>query len=87
MEKLSKFAQSTSGGQNGELISSIDKDLDIFGLVKKYTDKIIEDQGDKMEVSKMLELEVAFLNFSIKTYPDNIDNVNSILDSCNKILE
>jgi hypothetical protein len=28
------------------------------------------------EVSRLLELEVAFMNFSIKTYPKNINYVN-----------
>jgi hypothetical protein len=45
-------------------------------------DKIIEEQGRKIEVSKLLELEVAFMNFCIKTYPGNIDYINQILDSC-----
>jgi len=36
-----------------------------------------------MVVSKLLELEVAFMNFTIKTYPQNVDYVNQILDSCN----
>lgn len=56
-------------------------------MFKKYTDKIIEDQGKKLEISKLLELEVAFMNFSIKTYPGNIEYVNQILDSCNLILK
>jgi vacuolar protein sorting-associated protein 35 len=54
----------------------LNKNLDIFRLFKKYTDKIIEDQGKKLEISKLLELEVAFMNFSIKTYPGNIEYVN-----------
>lgn len=40
-----------------------------------------------MEVHKLLELEVAFMNFSIKTYPQNTHYVNQILDSCNQILK
>jgi vacuolar protein sorting-associated protein 35 len=27
------------------------------------------------------------MNFSIKTYPDNLDYINQILDSCNQILK
>jgi hypothetical protein len=38
-------------------------------------------------VSKLLELEVAFMNFVIKTYPTNIGYVNQILDSCCNILK
>jgi len=74
MEKLSKFAASHNSN-SADSILSLNKDLDIFKLFKKYTDKIIE-EGKKLEVSKLLELEVAFMNFSIKTYPTNIEYVN-----------
>ena len=71
MEKLSKFAANSDND-----VVTINKDLDIFKLFKKYTDKIIEEQGKTIEVSRLLELEVAFMNFSIKTYPKNIHYVN-----------
>ena len=61
--------------------------MDIFSLFKKYTDKIIEEQGRKIEVSKLLELEVAFMNFTIKTYPTNTAYINQILDSCVQLLK
>lgn len=77
MEKLSKFAQNSDSD-----VVSINKELDIFKLLKKYTDKIIDEQGKTIEVSRLLELEVAFMNFSIKTYPKNINYVNQILESC-----
>lgn len=38
-------------------------------------------------MSRLLELEVAFMNFTIKTYPNNLDYVNQILESCNNILK
>jgi vacuolar protein sorting-associated protein 35 len=81
MEKLSKFAANSDSD-----VIAINKDLDIFKLFKKYTDKIIDEQGKTIEVSRLLELEVAFMNFSIKTYPKNINYVNQILESCNQIL-
>jgi len=61
--------------------------VDIFKLFKTYTDKIIEEQGKTIDVSRLLELEVAFMNFSIKTYPTNLEYVNQILESCNSILK
>ena len=73
MEKLSKFAQANTEGEGPQAFS---KELNIFKLFKKYTDKIIEEQGKSIEVGRLLELEVAFMNFSIKTYPKNIDYVN-----------
>ena len=81
MDKLSKFAQQSNQGDES-MMSMIGGNLDIFRLFKKYTDKIIEEQGRNIEVSKLLELEVAFMNFCIKTYPSNISYVNQILDSC-----
>ena len=55
-------------------------------MFKKYTDKIIDEQGKTIQVYKLLELEVAFMNFTIKTYPKNIGYVNQILESCVSIL-
>lgn len=81
MEKLSKFAANADSD-----VVTINKDLDIFKLFKKYTDKIIQEQGRTIEVARLLELEVAFMNFSIKTYPKNIKYVNEILESCVSIL-
>lgn len=81
MEKLSKFAANAESD-----VVAINKELDIFKLFKKYTDKIIEEQGKTIEVARLLELEVAFMNFSIKTYPKNIAYVNMILESCVQIL-
>ena len=80
MEKLGRFAQAPKGeGPSRE-------SQEIFKLFKKYTDKIIEEQGKTIQVFKLLELEVAFMNFSIKTYPKNIPYVNLILESCVTIL-
>lgn len=91
MEKLSRFANESQSngdaGTEGQTAPKIAGDKDIFMLFKKYTDKIIEEQGKTIDVSRLLELEVAFMNFSIKTYPNNLDYVNNILESCNQILK
>lgn len=79
MEKLSKFVSQAEGSTTNE--------KDIFKLFKKYTDKIIEEQGKTIDVARLLELEVAFLNFSIQSNPSNLDQVNSILESCVAILK
>lgn len=88
MEKLSRFANENAAteGAEGEA-PKVSGDKDIFKLFKKYTDKIIEEQGKTIDVSRLLELEVAFMNFSIKTYPNNLEYVNNILESCNQILK
>ena len=80
MDKLAKFAAGSEGETAGAKVN-------IFKLFKKYTDKIIEEQGKTLDVSRLLELEVAFMNFSIETYPGNLDYVNQILESCNSILK
>ena len=93
MEKLSKFASNSAATEGEEKTAEeteaakLAGNLDIFKLFKKYTDKIIEEQGKTIDVSRLLELEVAFMNFSIKTYPDNLEYVNLILESCNSILK
>ena len=93
MEKLSKFVSSNQSKTEDQAekkegdISNIAGNLNIFKLFKKYTDKIIQEQGKTIDVSRLLELEVAFMNFTIKTYPSNMEYVNEILESCNIILK
>jgi len=91
MEKLSKYAANNKEGEEETAeqkeAQSLVGNLDIFKLFKKYTDKIIEEQGKTIDVSRLLELEVAFMNFCIKTYPSNLNYVNDILESCNSILK
>jgi hypothetical protein len=93
MEKLSQFAKDSKATEGEEKteeqqeIANIAQNLDIFKLFKKYTDKIIEEQGKTIDVSRLLELEVAFMNFVISTYPTNLEYVNQILESCNNILK
>ena len=95
MEKLSKFASNSKAQTEGDEEETAEQkeakklvgNLDIFKLFKRYTDKIIEEQGKTIDVSRLLELEVAFMNFSIKTYPNNLGQVNDILESCNQILK
>jgi len=46
MERLSKFANDKSND-----LQKISKNINIFELFKKYTDKIIEEQGRSIELS------------------------------------
>ena len=87
MDKLSRFASNSHKGvTEGTEGQFARESSDIFKLIKKYTDKIIDEQGKTIQVFKLLELEVAFMNFSIKNYPKNIGYVNQILESCVTIL-
>ncbi len=82
MERLANYAASQSAE-----IQAIDKQINIFGLFKKYIVKVLEEQGVAMELKKLIELLVAFTKFTIKCYPGNIENVNSILEISAKILQ
>ena len=55
-------------------------------MFKSSIDKIIDEQGHSLELSKFMELQVAFLKFSNQCYPDNVEYVNDILKSCCKLL-
>ena len=81
MDRLSNYA----GERQGDI--EILKKLDVFSLFKRYIDKIINDQQGAMDVRKLLELEVAFLKFSLKCYPLNSDYVNNIFESCLLMIE
>ena len=81
MDRLSNYA----GERQGDI--DILKKLDVFALFKRYIDKIISDQQGSMDVRKLIELEVAFLRFSLKCYPLNSDYVNCIYESCLLMIE
>jgi len=82
MDRLSNYANSQSAE-----IAAVDKEIDIFGMFKKFIDRILDEQGAIMDLKKLIELEVAFIRFSIKSYPQRIDHVNSILESASKIIQ
>ncbi len=82
MDRLANFA-ATQGAE----ISAVDKEIGIFGLFKKCIDHILDEQGAIMDLKKLIELQVAFIRFSIKSYPQRIDYVNSILESAAKIVQ
>jgi len=61
--------------------------VNIFDLVKTYIDKIIQEQSNPADTAKFLELNAAFLRLSLRCYPDNINYVNLILDSCVTLID
>ena len=79
LNRLSDFA--------GESDLEITESLDIFALIKVHVDKLLSEYSSTGETSKFLQLFVAFLRLSLKCYPDNTDNVNSILDSCANLIQ
>lgn len=82
MDRLANFADSQANE-----IAEVDKSLNIFALFKRYIDKILDEQGIAMDLNKLLDLQVAFLRFSIKSYSQKLDYVNIILEGCVKIMQ
>lgn len=76
MERLADYA--TGEEESAHNLS----ELDLFAMFKKSIDSIIENQGATLELDKFLELQVAFLKFCTRLYPENIEYVNNILQSC-----
>ena len=54
-------------------------DTKIFGVVQKYIEEIFVRFNSKMESN--LVIQVSLLNFCIKCYPKQTENINSILES------
>jgi len=83
MEKLAKFVGDTSKDQT-EILESAEK---IFDLLKTNIDKIINDNSSgNMENLKLIELQVAFMKFTLKCCPNKLETVNHIMQSSEKIL-
>ena len=75
-KRLSEFSRSHEGAEN------LTHNIDIFSLFKNNIDKLLHDQADQVELSKLLDLQVAFLKFVRSTFPKEISYVNQILESC-----
>jgi len=76
MERLADFAANS----NTDVVE-INKDINIFKMFKENIDNIIQKKSNEIPLKKLLELQVAFLKFSIYCYPSEIDYVNQILKS------
>ena len=83
MQKLAKYVENAKDEQN--IIDSTQK---IFSIVKGNINKIMNESNSSMDVNKLIELQVAFLNFAIKCCPDKekLDSVNNILIDCVNLL-
>lgn len=83
MEKLAKFVGDTGRDQTSSLQSA----ETIFELLKVNIDKIIDEQNTGgMDTIKLIELQVAFIKFTLKCCPDKLTTVNHILNSSVNIL-
>ena len=83
MQKLAKYVENAKDEKN--IIDSTQK---IFNVVKGNINKIMNESSGNMDVNKLIELQVAFLNFTIKCCPENerLDSVNNILVDCVNLL-
>ena len=77
MDRLADFALNSDTS-----VESFNQDINIFSMFKDSINRIIEENSSNMELKKFLDLEVAFLKFSLRCYPKNSDYVNQILKAC-----
>ena len=83
MQKLAKYVENSKDEKN--IIDSAQK---IFNVVKGNINKIMNESNTNMDVNKLIELQVAFLNFTIKCCPEKerLDSTNNILTDCVNLL-
>jgi vacuolar protein sorting-associated protein 35 len=83
MQKLAKYVENSKDEKN--ILDSAQK---IFNIVKGNINKIMNESNTNMDVNKLIELQVAFLNFTIKCCPDKekLDSTNNILIDCVNLL-
>ena len=98
MEKLSKFIEEEQKRKNEDKENNEGESIDIqsqvekiFGIIKSNIEKIIEENTKSSQVDELriLELQVAFMKFTLKCCPPNqkIETVNHISKSVLVILE
>ena len=83
MQKLAKYVENSKDEKN--IIDSTQK---IFSVVKGNINKIMNESNASLDVNKLIELQVAFLNFTIKCCPEKerLDSTNNILIDCVNLL-
>jgi len=83
MQKLAKYVENSKDEKN--IIDSAQK---IFSIVKGNINKIMNESSSSMDINKLIELQVAFLNFTIKCCPEKerLDSTNNILTDCVNLL-
>lgn len=82
MERLADFAK-----EQQQAVNQINNDVNIYSMFKVHIDKIITDNRVQIELARLLDLQAAFLKFTLGCYPKNSDYVNEILKSCCMICE
>jgi vacuolar protein sorting-associated protein 35 len=83
MEKLSKFVVRPGENNSSETLKAAEG---VFDLLKVNIDKIINEQSSGFDQIKLLELQVAFLKFTVKCSNHKIERVNHILTSALTII-
>ena len=83
MQKLAKYVENSKDEKN--IIDSAQK---IFSIVKGNINKIMNESNSSMDINKLIELQVAFLNFTIKCCPEKerLESTNNILIDCVNLL-
>ncbi|CAD8200964.1 unnamed protein product [Paramecium octaurelia] len=79
MGRLADFALNNDMG-------TFNSEVDIYSMFKQNIDKML-DSNSQIEFKNLLDLQVAFLNFTLRCYPSNSEYVNDILKSCCRLCE
>ena len=70
-KRLADFSANTD-----QDVSEINSNINIFEMFKTNIDNIIANKSEEIPINKLLELQVAFLKFSIYCYPNESNYVN-----------
>lgn len=79
MNRLLSFAKTASG-------DVLPKEIDMFAIFLKYSSKVIE-ANPKLQLTDLLALQVALVNFTTNVYPDNLANVDHVLGFSESLLK
>ena len=71
LKRLADFSANTD-----QDVSEINSNINIFEMFKTNIDNIIANKSEEIPINKLLELQVAFLKFSIYCYPNESNYVN-----------
>jgi len=63
------------------------KNKNLFGPFQNYIERMLDEEGEIIELDRFLDLEIPFLKFSISCYPKNFDNVKCIIEHIASLIQ
>lgn len=90
MNRLAKYVGGLSGETEEEGgITDLEKaigDVDVFGLFRLHLAQMVDRPEAQEDVPSLLEIQLAFLSFTLKLYPEKLDHVDVILNGTVNLL-